>query len=392
MKNKKHIALLKVERISDSIVQNINVFDEMPISLMSGKAGIILFFTQRYLLEKKDETYIFIGGLLEKLVFDLNNKTYGLSYCDGLSGVAFMLNYLKNNGIYSEDLSDILDDIDSILINNLSHCIIEDDIDFLHGKLGLYYYLITRGVKDKAFKKEINSFADYIRAYLIDVLDEKNEKVFNVGMAHGFCAIICILIKYSIKYKTNEYDEILKRSIDIIIELKSIDENIFSLFPSQAADINNMSMYRIPLGWCYGDQIITLTLRYYAEYSGNEKIIILANAISQHWKNRNKTHLIYPSGQFDYILCHGLSMVAYLNKKWFFHSGDKEFLENYNILLAEILETDDKIGVAGYRKKINSQEWEDSYTFLDGVSGIGIFLLDFLGAPNLWDTHLLLDI
>ncbi len=382
----------KVDRIEQAIVANIDLFDSLPISLMSGKGGVLLFFTQNYLLYKKEEHYDLIGELLEKLVQDLNKSEFGLSYCDGLAGIAFLFDYMKSNGLYVDELEDILSDLDTILINTLTNEIIESDIDFLHGKLGIYYYLIQRQSTETIFIKEMDFFVEFIDEYLDGIFLENNGKVFNLGLAHGFCAIAIILIKFSLQYKTNKFDQTLKAISYNILKVKSDDEKSFSLFPSQAADFNNTSMYRIPLGWCYGDQVITLCLDYYSKYSKDKHIQEILPSITNHWKKRNKTELIYPTNLYDEILCHGNSMVAYLNKKWYSETQDSAFLANYNALLMQVLNTDDNIGVAGFRKLISPNVWEDTYSFLDGASGIGIFLLDYLGAPSKWDSFLLLDL
>lgn len=92
------------------------------------------------------------------------------------------------------------------------------------------------------------------------------------------------------------------------------------------------------------------------------------------------------------MFCHGVSSVAYLNKKFYSLTKKNEYKSNYNKFLSEILTYDDS-GYGGY-KRYDSPHYGyiNSLSTLEGVTGVGIFLIDScLESDDLIDKIFLLD-
>lgn len=93
--------------------------------LFSGKMGIALLF-YHYARIDNDKVYNdFADELLDGVINSLN-ESMPVNFADGLTGIAWAINYLINNK-FIEAESDILEDVDIVLNNNHSN-VFNDDI------------------------------------------------------------------------------------------------------------------------------------------------------------------------------------------------------------------------------------------------------------------------
>ncbi|MEF9476550.1 hypothetical protein OWR28_01195 [Chryseobacterium sp. 1B4] len=74
--------------------------------------------------------------------------------------------------------------------------------------------------------------------------------------------------------------------------------------------------------------------------------------------------------------CHGTISVAYYHKKWYLITGDTRFLELYKKFTQLTLSlSTEKKGLAGYLKNTGTGGKQAALGLLDGIAGIGVFLL-----------------
>lgn len=227
----------------------------------------------------------------------------------------------------------------------------------------------------------------------ITEINQDRHKV-NCGMAHGYVSYISILLRFLSNNRNNhKVKNALDMSLSLLLSFETENYNAFSAYPGIAIN-KKTAIYNIPLGWCYGDQTISMTLYKASNILKKDSLYTKALALAKRNLSRNTYDKMFPVTLFDEAFCHGLSSVAYIHKKWHGITGDEKFYNLYELIIKDIIERGDKIdGLAGYRKIIDRNKTINSIGLLDGVIGIGIVLIDYLLKDNNtgWDSFFLLD-
>lgn len=381
--------------------------DSKHLSLLSGISGLPVFYLVLFQLTKKKLYLKKIDAVIIRIFDVLNNGNYGVSYCNGLAGVAHMLNFLLEHKVIEDSMRSNLDFFDNILADiALKNTQSVDDADFLHGAFGVAYYLNNRlkdnpKIKNKTcqlFEKLIEIVANYVK---------ESEKVCNLteytpgthrtnlGLAHGLVSYIIIISKFLENFPQEKYALFtLKKCIECLLRFESKDKSKLSLFPGIAIN-QKTAEYNIPLGWCYGDQTISFGLYKASKILKDESLREKAFKLAYRNLSRDSIEKIFPTPICDAGFCHGLSSIAYVHKKWYYISGEKKFYDLYSKFISEILDFGKRnVGIAGYQKYVSNNQYEDSIGFLDGAIGVGIVLTDYLLEDNStinWDQFFLLD-
>jgi len=383
--------------------------DEVGISLFSGYGGVPLFYFMLYKLTN-DKAYILkTQKSYEKLFEKINDENYDytITYCNGLVGFAYLTHFLTKQGILDSDsMQENLEIIDRIVYENtVEEKNSIDDIDFLHGALGVAFYLNERQADNPTIKTSTKLLFEKISDIIIESVKDakKNENIteinqdthkVNCGMAHGYVSYISILSGFLLNSGNNDkVKNAVDKSLDLLLSFETENYNAFSVYPGIAVN-KKTAIYNIPLGWCYGDQTISTVLYKVSNILKSDSLYTKALAIAKRNLSRNTYDKMFPVTLFDEAFCHGLASVAYLHKKWYKITGDEKFYNLYEFLIKDIVERGDKIdGLAGYKKIINRNETINSIGLLDGVVGIGIVLIDYLLGDNNtgWDSFFLLD-
>lgn len=372
----------KINEISDFYINNFNPL-ESPLSLFDGLGGIGLFFFEKInsrLCTNEDKDFFI--KIFDVIYDKLNKENYSLTYCDGLTGIAFFIrlckDYLESEGY---DVNELITDIDEIIFKSVvqSAFLLEhDSFDFLHGKLGILHYLITFRVRPCLTEK----FYKTICLNLLENLQkaQRGEASFNFGLAHGMCSYINIIIKAN-QYFPDIPDALkLLKFIEEIYLCKNLDFSKLSLYPSisNKKDFNKNASFFQPLGWCYGDQTISTSLLKLGICLDSQELIDHSLHMSNHWKQRNTVAkaLGNPS-YYDFSFCHGVTSVAFFNKRWYDITGDPQFLENYLYFLELITSQVQQDGsIAGFRKCTGDDTlYKKDWGLLTGSAGIGLNLI-----------------
>ncbi len=381
------------------------------ISLYTGIGGLPIFYFLMYQLTK-DKVYIDkLHETVEEIVEIMNTSEYDVSYCSGLVGIGYMFNFLKNKAVFNEEfdteITDSLDFIDDCIVNfYLSNTNDISNVDFLHGSFGAAFYLNERlkNNTDVAFKNAVILLFEKLATIVIKEIEESksvcevivcddNTHRTNCGLAHGHISYIIIFSQFLENFPDNKLiHKALNESIECLLSFENDDTNNLSQFPSIATN-KLTAEYSIPLGWCYGDQAISIGL-YKASQILNDDILREKSLELAH-KNlkRNTIEKMFPLPLYDAGFCHGLSSIAYIHKKWFTISKEKEFNDLYQKMILDIVHFGDQnIGIAGYQKILGKNKYEDAIGLLDGSIGIGITLIDYLLEEDYgWDSFFLLN-
>jgi len=388
----------KIEEINIDLDEYIASDPAEGISLLSGISGAILF---------KYNYYKFFKGysgdeLLEKiepyivLLFDqLNTSEYSFTYCDGLAGVAYLLNHLKNDGVFPDEIEDALLEFDAILISKLGKIKSTDDTDLLHGQLGIIYYLTQR----PDYTRTRTDFIENTTLFFNDITTEVNSALngqfefINCGFAHGYLGYIKILIGLLEipDFKQPKFTTLLKSLVTIILKYKNLSPDSFALFPSIIRPGQIPENYTINLGWCYGDQPTSLILFEAAFVLNDEDLKKEALSIAATWKERNTIESGFYNGIIDACLCHGTTSAAHFNMKMYRITEDIKFSNNCDYFIEKTIDLGrNQDGASGYLK-IEEDGLKKEFSILGGTAGIGLVLIDYATKINTeWDKFLLL--
>lgn len=393
--------ILKIEK-ELAVSQNEHPF----LSLFTGTGSFSLFYYMLHQYTAENLYYKKFEDSLNNLYDRLNEENFSYTYCDGLCGIAYLLNFYKRKNILrAEDIDDALLFFDDFIVNNISKQIeikngineeMDDDnyLDFLHGILGGMYYLVTRVKAHKKIAKDVCKIFDQVSVHILEEMGEDHSPKlpFNCGISHGVGSIIVIYSKFLEQYPDNRKTKhLLQRCTTRLLKYKSKNPNTFSQFPSIVYNEKQIK-YETPMGWCYGDQTVAFALHYASEVLNDQALKNEALAIALKTTERNTVVKASKSEKTDAGLCHGMASVAYLNKRWYQISGDERFNTQYQFFLQEVLKRGNhKDTLSGFKKFVGEDGFQEDVGFLSGSCGIGVFLIDAIAESTIqWDELLLI--
>lgn len=377
-----------LDNISDKIIGH---YDESSTpGLLSGTGGISLFLFMYAHYKKSKYHYQIAWEILNKTINNIHLCT-GHTWCSGISGICWLIDYLcihkyinKQNQYISKELMPILEEQIITSIN-------EGDFDFLHGSIGTAIYLISKN-KKYIHQQIVNSLINkmvsihpkqgYWKYYWSDL---KKESRINISLSHGM-ASTCIYIIYLLNiYKFKNAIEILEKSLQYI-NSQSYNNNLrLSVFPTFNKEYDNVHQIQYSrLGWCYGDLGIALLYWSYHKYLQsnfykNKAIELFKKSCQRKELGINKVS--------DGGLCHGTSGIGLIFYKMYLNTKIDKFRDTANYWLTETINFSQK--EYGYN---TTPKYNNHLSMLDGISGIGLFLLSIINKRYLgWEKTLLIQ-
>ena len=267
---------------------------------------------------------------------------------------------------------------------------LEIELDFLHGSIGLGAYLLDR-YQYSASKMLI---FDSLTA-LIHKLNDCAKDSRNLGMAHGICAYIIFLIRYDLLFKRSDVRMMIVSCVDTLLSFKKSKDDLAKgagFFPSIVEDIEKID-FNIPLGWCYGDLTVCITLLKAGIYLDKQVYKDIASEVVTNTISRNTTDTAFIR---DASFCHGSVGIVkgYLQLRDINNSQDylSETIDNWVEKTIELCYHSG--GIGGYKKfcgteilnGIESDKYDSIVGMLDGTSGVGLVLTDYLYKNNInWE-------
>jgi len=373
------------------------------IGLHGGTSGVALFLTYYdYIIHCKKEVSPITIDILEHNIKCIDNGCRQYTICDGISGFGWLCEHLKKLEMLRKEDIEFLDDLDPFLYNMMIIDIQRGNYDYLHGALGVGSYFITR-----FYRKEVHEYLEKLLTGLektgflcengavkwISVIrSETGDKGYNISLSHGMSSIAVFLIRlHKLNFEIDRVDKLLIRTMKYIIEQATFREGRISYFPTFSKE-SSAGNYDSRLGWCYGDLGIAHVLWQAANILKNENWENAAIKILNYNSNRRdlRRNAINDAG-----LCHGSSGVAhifwnlYLNTHIHVFKEAVDFWFNITIQMAKYND-----GLAGF-KAWRTERFGGpvkTYSLLEGIAGIGLFLLSYLdGSGTAWDECLMLS-
>ncbi|MFA8451733.1 MAG: lanthionine synthetase C family protein [Bacteroidales bacterium] len=396
----------KLKEISSYLqkIDDNDIIKKDGFSLLGGASGNALFLLYYGAAFEEEKSFNKGLSLVESIFAQLGSGSILDTHAGGLSGVAYMLELLAQEGFIDCDTNEILGDCDQILydsmINNLEQ---NDNWDFLHGALGSALYFLNRKSSPKA--------EEYLGAFLesYERLATKDKKgglkwkspvfpdetrqiwVYNYSLAHGMAATIGILGKIIQRFPNLKLAQSL---LDQLLEYYEHTKNMFtankSLYPGWIPlDSEEEISKGNRVAWCYGDPGIGIAMLIAAKCTNNldlEKraVELLDNSLSRTSYD--------DSGIRDACMCHGSSSLLQIYNRAYGIVRKKEYKDYAMHWLAETLKLmrNDKFPLGYSVFKLDGYYFEMG--LLEGVSGAGLALLaSIVSQEPTWDESLLIS-
>lgn len=409
--NNQQQVIAKVEEIYQLVIQFIKQppLLESSISIFEGQPGAALFLYQyaRYKSDKKEECYAMINTLIDN-AFEYIERTPDVrtSYCDGIIGIIWLTQFLRNEGVIQMEADEIDEDIINELSNySLSQTINQVNCDFLHGGFGFWAMLLEYKdlpTKEKLLRLQLDALhritieTEKGFNWKIDLdIFQRNEttkvvidssRSTHLGMAHGVSIIMVLLAKTKIQgCFEKEIELLIHKGMSHIQSLK-FETPTLSTYPMIV--VNGEAQPDGRLAWCNGD--LCVAQAFWFAWKATNHVVYKEEAM-QIMNRANKLDKKH-AGALDAGLCHGAAGIAQIFRRFFWETGDKNYLIASDYWIQVTLEMANyNDGYAGY-KTYSSEVYggpRTEYGFLSGICGIGSALLSTLSAaPTKWDRVL----
>lgn len=377
------------------------------IGVLSGISGVSLFrfYYSKYLGVSRHSN---IGNnILQQIISKINDGYNTPSYCTGLAGFGWVLNHLDDQQFVDFDCDNFFPIIDGYLQERMMLDMKNGNFDFLHGGLGYSYYFLLRYQSTKSEKLK-NEYKQTLERFIISleqlsisagdnkrkwlsVLDTNTEDVYNLSLSHGMSSIVGILTKlYQHDCFKKRVGYLLNSSVNYILDYRSPKADSISIFPNLVAK-NGEINYPSRLSWCYGDLGIGVRLWFAGKALSDGRLKNIAIEILKHATKR-----ISPSESFvrDAGICHGSFGIAQIFHRMHKETNNPVFAEAMEFWIKDGLEkATHKDGFAGFKQwKEFDKEWKGDFSLLEGVSGIGLVLIDYLANFDVeWDNCLMIS-
>lgn len=376
-----------------------NIITKKPdndIGLFSGQFGEIFFLYYYSLIEKNyksvadDKLDLFMSNVL-------TNQNMYHTYCSGVAGVGIGLHILQENRFITLE-DDFFEDVDFYLFHKLMIELKNNNIDFLHGAIGLGFYFTKRlSFSDSEIcRKALLLLLGYLQntaimdSYLQTVKwVEKNEKgKFNISLSHGMSSILIFLCRlYNLNLeKKNDILKMLQFLVNYILNQKQDHKVYGSFFPSLSLEDNPPAKSR--LAWCYGDLGVCQALWKANAILKNGNISELIEDILLFSATRTNllSDFVHDAG-----LCHGSSGIAQIFYRMFQNTRLAPLSEASQYWEQVTLDFAFKHGDFAEYKKFSflDDKYVINQNLLEGSTGVGLFLLN--QYKDNWDEVLLLN-
>lgn len=406
MENSKQVKL-KLDSIAVELIKNINR-ENNNVGILGGNSGIIMFlFNYAFYSSKKE--YSDLGkSMIEDVIDKINSGNVLPSYCDGIAGAAWTIDFLKQHNFIDFDTDSEFSSIDEYLFECMIADINKGEYDFLHGAIGYGFYFLERfyNTTNAVLKRQYRDYVDKLIEGLIKTSIDWQESVFwkccnplityphvNLGFAHGMPSIISFLAKaIGLGIGQAKTIDLLKKSIKFLLLFK--DENYISTYSSEIKvedgfNFQKEIMYS-RLSWCYGDLGVAISL-FHANKVLNDKLIrneyitLIEKSSS---RRDNSVTLVSDAG-----ICHGSFGLGLIFDQFYNCTNILKMKETSEYwLLDGIRKGEFEDGLAGFKAYKGENGYKNETNMLDGVSGIGMAMLSAIApGKNSWSKCLFIN-
>jgi len=372
--------------------------------LLEGNSGVSLFCANYWLYQSKEANEEILQNKLQSVIDNGIHTDYLVSsLATGYTGIAFVFKNLVDNGLLDQEDIPYLAEIHPLIIDSLETDFKSEDYSLLYGAIGKGIYLLKEPAKNK---QAIASIVQYLSDTAI--VNEDNQcwwyrkngsydSVIVLGQAYGLSSIILFLLKcYLNDIQKERCQSLIESTISFILAQKKKSKR--AMYPSTIGEEPERANR---LAWCYGDLNIAFVLFKCATVFNNNDYSVEAALVLNSCLERNLltsyVNFEEQNNVYDPGFCHGTAGVAYIFKRLYQLSGNKEAERaaiewlNYTLLSCKVkLENKSELAAT-----INVQGTPFTKSFysnlITGYAGIGLVLLDFLDSSTDWNELFQLD-
>ncbi|MDM8173473.1 lanthionine synthetase LanC family protein [Olivibacter sp. 47] len=372
-------------------------------SILTGELSKVLVLFSLYDIGKDETVKVQAEDLLYKHVELAANYTLNFKFAYGLTGLTWLIRFLKNRKLLNDDYDDFLIDVDANLYKSLKWDLEDKIYDPFIGFIGKAQYLFERlesGTDDKVL--------DLLKG-LIDGLDESCIKdgeniswldfytslhnpdgdknpYFNVGLAHGVPSIICFLSKcVRKKIEVEKCSEMIKGAVRWLLNQGDNDY----VFPSVVwPDKRKFVRHPYVLSWCYGILSVATACFAAAKELNDDNLRKEAKDMVKIASGLHKKGYAVVSDEAgipNLFFCHGSYGIAFILNKFGKIFNDDEIFEAYRYWINF---SEEQFGK--YANLITRHQG-----LLEGLSGIALIDLNLKYPDNSlsnWDKIFFLDL
>lgn len=392
--------IVHIEKVLKSIRNQIKEYhqEQEHIGVLSGLSGISIFLFHYSEFLQDNEVANEATELIELSVEKLNNVYRLPTFCSGICGFAWTLDYLFKNDFLDIDVEEYLLQLDTYMYKTMLSDFKEGKYDYMHNALGYAFYFLKRfhNTEIEALKKQYEQTLSEVILSLeeISVSIQKNnivwtsevigqdKPVVNFGLAHGLPSILSFFNKlYTIdKFKDVTKVNILKLS-DFILNNKLEQSNkLGAIFPSYLYGTDYKNTVESRLAWCYGDLGIANVIWNSGKILNNE---LLKSEAIEIFKHSSQRRTFETTEVKDMYFCHGCFGIAHMYRNIYKETGIAEFKDSRDYWIKE--------GLNMYEKTVKENQ-NPKLSIIEGQAGVGLVLLSLLNDDiKSWDECLLLS-
>ncbi len=353
--------------------------------LLGGDFGDILFL---YHYSKIDSRYEAIAdGLFEKMLQSLSLQPRVSTYCSGHAGLGVGLLSLQHDG-FIDGAETALNAIDPTIAESLDLFIGNNNIDFLHGLIGIGFYLLERSYSSKEYSvTNLSKIIDYLdRSKITDGAivkwrynAKKLSKPFNISLSHGVSSIVvflCRLLKSRIL--SEKYNAIIKLMLEGAVRYilsNRVDVNKLGCWFASSSIECDVHPHRSRLAWCYGDLGVATALLEAGNTLNDSSVRDIAIQVLLYSAKRRDIRGNYVN---DFCVCHGSVGIAQIFRSHGIALELDELLDAADYWEKDTLS---RVVVEGHGRHTllyydpENGGYIERGGILDGIAGAGLYLL-----------------
>lgn len=353
-------------------------------SVFTGYAGILLLYAEYYKVSKNKELRDKINEIVSLAIDEVNSEEkINPTYCTGLAGFAMLLIYLKENEVIIPD-DDFFESIDEFLEAGLDYFLTTQNIDILHGAMGISLYFIKRG--NLSATSKMISYLEHNLEYLdlsatwrkLDPASE-TEYRYDYSLSHGNASILYFLAKcFSSGFNRDQTKRIITKLVQFYrINIQDRDV-IGSFYPGHLTEKEFKSPERdgsfSRMAWCYGDLGILHTILLVSKWIDDEQLLQWAvDRLKETTYRRDFQETLCRDAGF----CHGSAGIAYIYRNVYRMTKIEHFedAEKYWLKQTVSYGNSQDNRTCGYLF-ITREGLFPNFELLEGLVGVGLVLFE----------------
>lgn len=367
-------------------------------SFLKGKLGLVFYYYHLYKATEQSQLKHKAEDLLDQILAGINAHNPGLIgpvLSTGGAGLGYAVNFMAREGLLEMRTGIAFNELDRYLFNTAASLIAEDNIDFLHGALGIVYYFTEKKEDDVAANSYLDLLIEMICRKAVEgesgcwfktsLMKVGEKQKVNFSLAHGMCGILLVLLN---AFERSSHSELIAKTVRdgirfIVKHKMDVDflQNEYSFFPFVVdPDENEISAFN-RMAWSYGDLNEVLLFYRAGSLFHDDSLIRLADLIGMQCMMRRDEPSTLITGSDFY---HGTAGLAQFCRTLYRETQHDIYKDVYEYWIERtILLLDEELENGTYHGR--------EHEYLEGLIGVAFVLLSYVSEKELgWSKALLL--